>query len=44
LLAVPLAFRKWQVPVWVPAVPAIMLGLFDLGYLPFQLVIDYYLR
>jgi uncharacterized membrane protein len=44
LLAVPVAFRKWQVPVWVPAVPAMVLGLFDLGYLPFQLVIDYYLH
>ncbi len=43
LLAVPAAFQKWQLPNWVPALPVIALGLFDLGYLPMQLAMDYYL-
>ncbi len=44
LLAVPGGFFRLRVPLLVPAIPSIALGVFDIGYVPMKLVLNYYLH
>ncbi|HQT43992.1 MAG TPA: DUF2142 domain-containing protein [Halothiobacillus sp.] len=44
LFAVPGWQTRYQLPAIAPAIPAIGLGLFDLGYLPSKLIAFYYLH
>jgi hypothetical protein len=44
LLAVP-GFRwRFNLPPFIPAIPTIAMGLYDIGYLPIKLVWNYYLH
>jgi len=44
LLAVPGWRGRLVLPVWLPALPVIGMGIFDLGYLPLQLINQHYLH
>lgn len=44
LFAVPAVRWRWVVPPLVPALPAVAMGLVDMGYLPMKLVWNYYLH
>jgi hypothetical protein len=44
LLAIPGWRGRFTLPVWLPALPVIAMGVFDFGYLPAKLVNAYYLH
>jgi hypothetical protein len=44
LLGVPGWRGRLVLPVWLPALPVIGMGIFDLGYLPLQLINQHYLH
>jgi hypothetical protein len=44
LFAMPAVRWRWALPPLVPALPAVAMGLVDIGYLPMKLVWNYYLH
>jgi hypothetical protein len=44
VLAIPAWRGKFLLPIWLPALPVLCVGIFDLGYLPVKLVTVYYLH
>jgi hypothetical protein len=44
LFVIPRRRADLLLPAWVPAIPAVALGIFDIGYIPLKLVYSFYLH